>query len=214
MAKSAVKSVFSLDHLPAVSHPKPPFFVRFGHFGGKNRLFRGVFLFSSLDFLARNLILHRKNQFDGVFLLEVLPNFDFCRRGKRESRRFFHLTTDEAISKQGRFCPKTSTRTKKHKAITEKPKDKIKKQTYYTEKTKHKQARQIVFFPLPHSTRKIQADFLSKLLHFSRLPPLFLSKPPYPAQTPIPSYAQDTRLRVYTRMRTQRISHFFLHPSH
>ena len=69
-------------------------------------------------------------------------------------------------------------------------------------------------FSLPPPLRsKIQADFLSKHLHFSRLPPLFLSKPPYPTQNPLQSYAQDTRLRVCTRLRTQRISHFCLHPS-
>ena len=196
-----------------ISPPKPPFFVRFGHFGGKNRLFRGVFLFDRQDFLARNLILYRQNQFDREFLFGVRPNFDFCRRGKRGKKAFFHLTTDGAISKWERVFQNRTVGIEKQKVITEKPKDKIKKQTFYTEKTKHKQARQIVFLSRPHSTRKIQADFLSKLLHFSRLPPLFLSKPPYPAQTPIPSYAQDTRLRVYTRSRTQRICHFCLHPS-
>ena len=116
-------------------------------------------------------------------------------------------------SKWERWCWNRTAGIEKQKAITEKPKDKIKKQAYYTEKTKHNRARQIAFLPLTHSVRKIQADFLSKLLHFSRLPPLFLSKPPYPVQTPIQSYAQDTRLRVYTRLRTQRISHFCLHPS-
>ena len=95
----------------------------------------------------------------------------------------------------------------------EKQKDKIKKQEYCIEKTKHNRAREIVFLPLPHSVRKIQADFLSKRPHFSRLPPLFLSKPLYPAQFPIQSYAQDTRLRVYTHVRSQRISFFCLHPS-
>ena len=139
-----------------ISHPKPPFFVRFGRFWDEIHLFRGISFFSSMDFLAQNLILRRQNLFDGEFLFGLRPNLDFCRRRKEERR-----------------C----------------------------------------FLPLPHSTRKIQADFLSKLLHFSRLPPLFLSKPPYPAQTPIPSYAQDTRLRVYTRPRTQRICHFCLHPS-
>ena len=89
MAKSVIKSVFSLDPLPGISQPKPPFFVRFGHFGVENRHFRGVFLFSSLDFLARNLILHRKNQFDGEFFRPKHPKFDFCGPGKRESRRFF-----------------------------------------------------------------------------------------------------------------------------
>ena len=86
---------------------------------------------------------------------------------KRRKKAFLLLTTDGAISKRGRFCPNISTRTKKQKAITEKPKDKIKKQTYYTEKTKLKQAREIVFLPLPHSVGKIQADFLSKRLYFS-----------------------------------------------
>ena len=118
---------------------------------------------------------------------------------------FFHLTRDGTISNRGRFYPNTSTRTKKHKAITEKPKDKIKKQTYYTEKTKHKQARQIVFLSLPHSTRKIQADFLSKLLHFSRLPPLFLSKPPYPAQNP---FHPTRRTRAYAYIRARALSEF------
>ena len=123
MAKSVVKLDFSLHPLPVISHPKPPFFVRFGLIWGKNRLFRGVFLFSSRDFLARNLIFRRKNQFDGVFFRPKYRNSTFAGVEKR---------------KVG------------------------------------------VFSPLPHSTRKIQADFLSKRPHFSRLPPLFLSKPPYP----------------------------------
>ena len=88
MAKSAVKSVFSLHPLPVISPPKPPFFVRSSHFWGKNHLFRGVFLFSSREILARNLILRRKNQFDGVFLFGIRPYFDFCRRGKGGRRRF------------------------------------------------------------------------------------------------------------------------------
>jgi len=119
----------------------------------------------------------------------------------------FHLTTDGAISKRGRFYPNTSTRTKKHKAITEKPKDKIKKQAYYTEETKHNRARQIVFLPLPHSTRKIQADFLSKRPHFSRLPPLFLSKPPYPAQNP---FHPTRRTRAYAYIRARALSEFVI----
>ena len=61
MAKSVVKSVFSLHPLPVISHPKPPFFGRFGHFGGKTHLFRGVFLFNSREILARNLCFRRKN---------------------------------------------------------------------------------------------------------------------------------------------------------
>ena len=197
MAKSVVKSVFSLHPLPVISSPKPPFFVHFGRFGGKIHLLRGISFFSALDFLAQNLILRRQKQFDEEFLLGVRPSFDFCRRGKRESRRFFHLTTDEAISKQGRFCPKTSTRTKKHKAITEKPKDKIKKQTYYTEKTKHNRARQIIFLSLPHSIRKIQADFLPNVPTFRDVLPCFISNLPTPHKIPFTLRAGHAPTRIY-----------------
>ena len=62
-----------------------------------------------------------------------------------------------------------------------------------------------VFLSLPHSTRKIQADFLSKLLHFSRLPPLFLSKPPYPAQNP---FHPTRRTRAYAYIRARALSEF------
>ena len=79
---------FSLHPLPVISSPKPPFFARFGHFWGKFHLFRGVFLFSSREILARNLCFRKKNQFDGVFLLAIRPNFDFCRSRKRGRRRF------------------------------------------------------------------------------------------------------------------------------
>ena len=89
IAKSAVKSVFSLHPLPAISSPKPPFFVPFGHFGGENHLFRSISLFTLREILAQNLILRRKNQFDGVFLLAIRPKYDICRRRKEEGRRFF-----------------------------------------------------------------------------------------------------------------------------
>ena len=42
---------------------------------------------------------------------------------------------------------------------------------------------------------------------------LVLSQTSLPRTKSIQSYAQDTRLRVYTRSRTQRICHFCLHPS-
>ena len=82
VAKTAVKPVFSLHPLPAISSPKPPFFARFGHFWSENHLFRDVFLFSSREILARNRILRRKNQFDGVFFRPKHPNFDFGRSRK------------------------------------------------------------------------------------------------------------------------------------
>ena len=89
LQNAVVKSVFSLHPLPAISHPKPPFFARFGHFWGENHLFRGVFLFNSREILAQNLCFRRKNQFDGVFLLAIRPKYNICRRGKSESRRRF-----------------------------------------------------------------------------------------------------------------------------
>ena len=61
------------------------------------------------------------------------------------------------------------------------------------------------FLPLPHSVRKIQADFLSKRPHFSRLPPLFLSKPPYPAQNP---FHPTRRTRAYAYIRARALSEF------
>ena len=84
-------------------------------------------------------------------------------------------------------------------------KDKIKKQAYYTEKTKHNRARQIIFLSLPHSTRKIQADFLSKLLHFSRLPPLFHLKPPHRSQIP---FHPTRRTRAYAYIRARALTEF------
>ena len=239
MAKSAVKSVFSLDPLPAISSPKPPFFARFGRFGGKNLLFRGVFLFSSRDFLARNRILRRKNQFDEEIFCSNHPNFDFCRRRKEERSHILPLkqtnrdenghislkkesakgktrekTTKRGLRKRQRNLQrrKTKGRCPKYRSVKSKWERwcwnrtaRIEKQKAITEKTKHKQARQIVFLSLPHSTRKIQADFLSKRPHFSRLPPLFLSKPPYPTQNP---FHPTRRTRAYAYIRTCALSEF------
>ena len=75
MAKSVVKSIFSLYPLLVIFSPKPPFFARFGHFGGKIHLFRGIFLFSSREILARNLCFRLKNQFDGGEFLPQSPQF-------------------------------------------------------------------------------------------------------------------------------------------
>ena len=154
--KIGYKPIFSLNPLPAVSQPKPPFFVHFGRFWVENRLLRGVFLFGSRDFLARNLILRRKNQFDGEFLFGLRPNFDFCRRGKEESRR---------------FSP-----------------------------------------PPPLSSKNTSRLSLktSPLFATSSLVSLKTSLSRTKSLSPC---AQDTRLRVYTRLRTQRICHFCLHPS-
>ncbi len=88
MAKSVVKPDFSLHPLPIIFTPKPPFFVRSSHFWGKKHLFRGVFLFSSRDFLARNLIFRRKKQFDGEFYNPIAPISTFADIEKRKAGVF------------------------------------------------------------------------------------------------------------------------------
>ena len=87
----------------------------------------------------------------------------------------------------------------------EKQKEKDETHKGITEKTKHNRARQVGSHSLPHSTRKIQADFFSKLLYFSRLPPLFLSKPPHPAQNP---FHPTRRTRAYAYIRARALSEF------
>ena len=62
-----------------------------------------------------------------------------------------------------------------------------------------------VFLSLPHSVRKIQAYFLSKRPHFSRFPPLFYLKPPYPAQNP---FHPTRRTRAYAYIRARALSEF------
>ena len=61
------------------------------------------------------------------------------------------------------------------------------------------------FSPPPPLRSKIQADFLSKLLHFSRLPPLSYLKPPYPAQNP---FHPTRRTRAYAYIRACALSEF------
>ena len=84
MAKSVVKSIFSLHPLPVISTPKPPFFARSSHFWSENHLFRGVFLFTLREILARNRILRRKNQFDGVFFRPKYRNSTFAGEEKEK----------------------------------------------------------------------------------------------------------------------------------
>ena len=92
-----------------ISSQKPPFFVRFGHFWGKTHLFRGVFLFSSREILARNLCLRRKNQFDGEFLFGIRPNFDFCRRGKGGKQALFSPSPTPLEKYKPTFSPNVPT---------------------------------------------------------------------------------------------------------
>ena len=78
----------------------------------------------------------------------------------------------------------------------------------------------------PSTSKQEKLFFLPPPLHSkntSRLSlktsPLFATSSLVSFRTSLPRikslspYAQDTRLRVYTRMRSQRICHFYLHPS-
>ena len=108
MAKSAVKSVFSLHPLPVIFSPKPPFFARFGRFGGKNHLFRGVFLIILRDFLARNLCFRRKNQFDEEFFVWNSPEFRLLQARKKRKEGGFSLPPPLHSKNTSRLSLKTS----------------------------------------------------------------------------------------------------------
>jgi len=86
---------------------------------------------------------------------------------KRRKQAFFSQQETEQYQNEERGCRNKKVKKEKQKDIMEKQKEKDETQKEIIEKTKHKQAREIVFLSLPHSTRKIQANFLSKLLHFS-----------------------------------------------
>jgi len=98
--------------------------------------------------------------------LEFARNSTFAGEKKEESRRFFSLPqTEQYQNEEG--SAKTQAQERKVKGHHGKTKREGQSAKDITEKIKHKQAREIVFLSLPHSTRKIQANFLSKLLHFS-----------------------------------------------
>ena len=77
----------------------------------------------------------------------------------------------------------------------------------------HKQAKQIVSLPSPTPLEKYKPTFPPNVPTFRDFLPCFSQNLSTPTPTPLHFYAQDTRLRVYTRSRTQRISLFCLHPS-
>jgi len=212
MAKSAVKPIFSLDPLPVISLPKPPFFVRFGRFWVENHLFRGIYFFSSLDFLARNLILRRNNQFDGEFLFGVRPKFDFCRREKRGKQAFFLLTSDGTISKRRRFCQNSSTRTKSKRTSWKNKKRRTKRKGHHRKDQAQASKRNCFSLPPPLHSKNTSRLSLKTSPLFATSSLVSLKTSP-PRTKSLSSYAQDTRLRVYTRPRSQRICLFCLHPS-
>ena len=213
MAKSAVKSVFSLHSLPVIFTPRPPFFARSSHFWDKIHLLRGVFLFRSREILARNLCLRRKNQFDEVLLFGVRPNFDFCRRGKGGSRRFSpnKRRSNIKMGKGGAEIRKSRRKSKRTSWKNKKRRTK-KAQGHHGKDQAQASKRNCFSSPPPlHSKNTSRLSLkTSPLFATSSLVSLKTSPPRTKSLSP---YAQDTRLRVYTRPRSQRICHFCLRPS-
>ena len=81
--------------------------------------------------------------------------------------------------KMGKMVLKQDSRDRKTKGHHGKAKGQNQKASVLHRKDQAQPSKTNCFSSPPHSVRKIQADFLSKRPHFSRLPPLFLSKPPY-----------------------------------
>ena len=166
---------------------------------------REIFL-PEISFCAEKISLTRS------FCLQFVPKMIFADVEKKKAGVFSSNHRRSNI-KTRKVLPKYKHKDEKTQGHHGKAKGQNQKASVLHRKDQAQASKTSWFLPLPHSVQKIQADFLSKLLHFSRLPPLFYLKPPYPVQNPIQSYAQDTRLRVHTRSRSQRICHFCLHPS-
>ena len=204
VAKSVIKSVFSLHPLPIIFAPKPPFFARFGHFWVKIHLFRGVFLFSSREILARKLILHRQKQFDGEFFGQSTRNSTLAGVEKEKvgvfssNHRRSNIKTRKVLSKYKHKDEKTQAHHGKGKGQNQK--------ANILHGKDQAQASKRNCFSLPPPLHSKNTSRLSlKLLHFSRLPPLFLSKPPYPAQNP---FHPTRRKRAYAYIHACALSEF------
>jgi len=204
MAKSAVNPDFSLHPLPVISPPKPPFFVDSATLGAKSTFF-GVFFSSArekfspeISFCAEKISLTR------CFCLEFVRISTFADVEKRKEGGFSSNHRRSNI-KTRKVLPKHKRKDEKTQGHHEKAEGQDQKASVLHKKTKHKQAREIVFLSLPHSTQKIQADFLSKLPHFSRLPPMFLLKPPRRSQNP---FHPTRRTRAYAYIRACALSEF------
>ena len=107
--------------------------------------------------------------------------------------------------KRGKVVLKQDSRDRKTKGHHGKAKGQNQKASILHRKDQAQPSKTNCFSSLPHSVQKIQADFLSKRPHFSRLPPLFYLKPPYPAQNP---FHPTRRTRAYAYIRACELSEF------
>ena len=71
-----------------ISPPKPPFFVRFGHFGGKIHLFRGIISSPHWIFSPKISFCAEKISLTGCFCLEFAPISTFAGVEKRKAGVF------------------------------------------------------------------------------------------------------------------------------
>jgi len=188
-----------------ISQPKPPFFVHFGHFGGKIHLFRGAFLFSSREILARNLILSRKNQFDEVFLLAIRPNFDFCRRGKGESRRFSpnKRRSNIKMKKGGAEIRKSRRKSKRTSWKNKKRRTKHKRRSQKRPSTSKQE--KLFFSPSPTPREKYKPTFSQNFSTFRDFLPCFSQNLPTPHKFP---FNPTRRTRAYAYIRARALSEF------
>ena len=205
IAKSAVKPVFPIDSLPVISSPKPPFFVRFGHFWGKNHLFRGISFFSSLDFLVQNLILRRKNQFDEEFFVPNRPKFDFCRRGKGGSRRFSpnKRRSNIKMKKGGAKIRKSRRKSKRTSWKNKKRRTKHKRRSQKRPSTSKQE--KLFFSPSPTPLKKYKPTFSQNFSTFRDFLPCFSQNLPTPHKLP---FNPTRRTRAYAYVRACALSEF------
>jgi len=148
---------------------------------GAKSTFFGVFSSSAHEiFFPKISFCTEKISLTGCFCLEFAPISTFAGEEKEKASVF---SSNHRLSyiKMGKGYVEIRKPRTKSKRTSWKNKKRRTKHIRASQKRPSTSKQEKLFSPLPHSTRKIQADFLSKHLHFSRLPPLFLSKPPYPA---------------------------------
>ena len=211
MAKSVVKSVFSLHPLPIISPQNRPFSSISAALGTKSTFF-GVFFSSAREkFLPEISFYTEKISLTGSFCLEFARISTFADEEKEEEVVF--SSNHRRSYKTRKVLPKNKHKDEKTQGHHGKAKGQNQKANVLHRKDQA-QASKTSWFSSPPPLRSKNTSRLSL-----QTSPLFATSSLVLSQTSLPrtkslsSYAQDTRLRVYTRLRTQRIFHFCLHPS-
>ena len=146
------------------------------------------------------------------FCLQFVPKMIFADVEKRKAGVFSSNHRRSNI-KTRKVLPKYKHKDEKTQGHHEKAKGQNQKANVLHGKDQA-QASKTNCFSLPTPLRSKNTSRLSlKTSPLFATSSLVLSQTSLPRTKSIQSYAQDTRLRVYTRLRTQRICHFCLHPS-